>query len=161
MFPLATAMAPVSRELVGTVALGPFGYYATRPIAVRVRRVVDSRQFAAAVTVVTMLVPVGFFLMPILFVLVLEAVRIVLPELVRGEAIEATVAEGLGTNPEDARDAPATKADGSTVSRSESGPRATTTASPPTGPPRRRRRRADDGVSRGHTDSPSSASSRA
>ncbi|EMA64266.1 permease [Halorubrum lipolyticum DSM 21995] len=47
----------------------------------------------------------GFFLMPILFVLVLEAVRIVLPELLSGEPLrpEATVAEHIGTDPEEAR----------------------------------------------------------
>ncbi|MFW5937888.1 MAG: AI-2E family transporter [Halanaeroarchaeum sp.] len=50
----------------------------------------------------------GFFLMPILFVLVLEAVRIVLSELLSGEPIrpEATVAEGVGTDPEEASDEP-------------------------------------------------------
>ena len=46
----------------------------------------------------------GIFLMPILFVLVLEAIRIVLPELLGGETIrpEATVAEDAGTDPKDA-----------------------------------------------------------
>ena len=46
----------------------------------------------------------GIFLMPILFVVVLEAIRIVLPELLSGEPIrpEATVAEGVGTDPKDA-----------------------------------------------------------
>ncbi|RAW44617.1 AI-2E family transporter [Halorubrum sp. 48-1-W] len=46
----------------------------------------------------------GIFLMPILFVLVLEAIRIVLPELLDGERIrpEATVAEDVGTDPKDA-----------------------------------------------------------
>ncbi|MDZ5810909.1 AI-2E family transporter [Halorubrum sp. AD140] len=45
----------------------------------------------------------GFFLMPILFILVLEAIRIVLPELLSGEPIrpEATVAEEVGTDPEE------------------------------------------------------------
>lgn len=47
----------------------------------------------------------GIFLMPILFVLVLEAIRIVLPELLSGEPIrpEATVAEDIGTDPEEER----------------------------------------------------------
>jgi hypothetical protein len=47
----------------------------------------------------------GFFLMPILFVLLLEAFRIVLTELLRGEPVrpEATVAEGVGTDPAEAR----------------------------------------------------------
>ncbi|GAA0511771.1 Predicted PurR-regulated permease PerM [Halorubrum aquaticum] len=47
----------------------------------------------------------GFFLMPILFVLVLEAIRIVLPELLSGEQLrpEATVAEEIGTDPQEAR----------------------------------------------------------
>ncbi|GAB3699136.1 AI-2E family transporter [Halorubrum pallidum] len=46
----------------------------------------------------------GIFLMPILFVLVLEAIRIVLPELLSGETIrpEATVAEDVGTDLKDA-----------------------------------------------------------
>lgn len=45
----------------------------------------------------------GIFLMPILFVLVLEAIRIVLPELLSGEPIrpEASVAEDIGTDPEE------------------------------------------------------------
>ena len=47
----------------------------------------------------------GFFLMPIIFIVMLEAYRIVLPELIHGEPIrpEATVAEGSGTDPQKAR----------------------------------------------------------
>lgn len=43
----------------------------------------------------------GFFLLPIFFVLMLEAVRIVLPELVRGEQLtpSATMGDSIGTNP--------------------------------------------------------------
>lgn len=42
----------------------------------------------------------GFFLLPILFILMLELVRVVLPELLRGEPIESTptVAEGTGAS---------------------------------------------------------------
>ncbi|SIR66307.1 Predicted PurR-regulated permease PerM [Haladaptatus litoreus] len=43
----------------------------------------------------------GFFLLPILFILILEAIRIVLPELLHGEALTPTVSmgESVGTNP--------------------------------------------------------------
>ncbi|EMA46723.1 AI-2E family transporter [Halococcus saccharolyticus] len=48
----------------------------------------------------------GFFLLPIVFIAILELVRIVLPELVRGEPLTPTVSlgEGVGTNPRSARD---------------------------------------------------------
>ena len=48
----------------------------------------------------------GFFLMPIIFIVVLETVRIVLPELLSGDPIapEATVAENIATDPEEARE---------------------------------------------------------
>ena len=48
----------------------------------------------------------GFFLLPILFVLMLEAVRIVLPELVHGEPVRPglEMGESVGTDPEKARD---------------------------------------------------------
>ena len=44
----------------------------------------------------------GFFFLPIAFVAVLEAIRIVLPELVRGEPLTPTVSlgEGIGTDPQ-------------------------------------------------------------
>jgi len=43
----------------------------------------------------------GFFLLPILFILMLEAIRIVLPQLVRGEPLTPTVSlgESVGTDP--------------------------------------------------------------
>ena len=48
----------------------------------------------------------GFFFLPIMFVAVLEAVRIVLPELVRGEPLTPTVSMGsdIGTSPQTERD---------------------------------------------------------
>ena len=48
----------------------------------------------------------GFFLLPILFILILEAVRIVLPELVHGQPLvpETSLAEDLGADPQDERD---------------------------------------------------------
>ena len=48
----------------------------------------------------------GFFLLPIVFIAILELVRIVLPELVRGERLTPTVSlgEDVGTNPRSARD---------------------------------------------------------
>ena len=51
----------------------------------------------------------GFFLLPIVFILMLEAVRIVLPELVHGEALtpDVSLGEGVGTDPQSAREAPA------------------------------------------------------
>lgn len=50
----------------------------------------------------------GFFLLPILFIIMLEAVRIVLPELLHGEALTPTVSmgESVGTNPSSARNSP-------------------------------------------------------
>jgi len=48
----------------------------------------------------------GFFLLPIVFILLLEVVRIVLPELIHGQPLfpEASVADGLGTDPEEESD---------------------------------------------------------
>ena len=48
----------------------------------------------------------GFFLLPIVFIAILELVRIVLPELVRGERLTptATLGEGVGADPRSARD---------------------------------------------------------
>ena len=50
----------------------------------------------------------GFFLLPILFILMLEAIRIVLPELLHGESLTPTVSmgESVGTNPSSARNSP-------------------------------------------------------
>ena len=50
----------------------------------------------------------GFFLLPILFILMLEAIRIVLPELLHGEPLVPTVSmgESVGTNPSSARHSP-------------------------------------------------------
>ena len=47
----------------------------------------------------------GFFLLPIVFIVILEAIRIPLPELVRGEPLTPGVSlgEGIGTNPRSAR----------------------------------------------------------
>jgi len=44
----------------------------------------------------------GFFLLPILFILMLEVVRIVLPSLIHGEDVTPTVEMGddVGTNPQ-------------------------------------------------------------
>ncbi|MFC4356717.1 AI-2E family transporter [Halobium salinum] len=50
----------------------------------------------------------GFFLLPIVFIVMLEAVRIVLPELVHGRPLTQGVdlAEDVGTNPRDQDDVP-------------------------------------------------------
>ncbi|GKZ14746.1 AI-2E family transporter [Haladaptatus sp. T7] len=50
----------------------------------------------------------GFFLLPILFILMLEAVRIVLPELLHGDPLTPTVSmgESVGTNPSSVGDVP-------------------------------------------------------
>jgi predicted PurR-regulated permease PerM len=50
----------------------------------------------------------GFFLLPILFILMLETIRIVLPELLHGKPLTPTVSmgESVGTNPNSARDLP-------------------------------------------------------
>lgn len=55
----------------------------------------------------------GFFLLPIVFVLMLETIRIVLPELVHGERLTPTVSmgESVGTDPGSAVDAPPDDAD--------------------------------------------------
>jgi predicted PurR-regulated permease PerM len=52
----------------------------------------------------------GFFFLPIVFVVMLEALRVPIPELVRGEALTQSVSlgEGVGTDPQSARDAEAT-----------------------------------------------------
>ncbi|MFC6826110.1 AI-2E family transporter [Halopelagius fulvigenes] len=48
----------------------------------------------------------GFFLLPIVFILMLEAIRIVLPELVHGEALTptASIGESVGADPVSARE---------------------------------------------------------
>lgn len=48
----------------------------------------------------------GFFLLPIVFIVLLEAIRIVLPELVHGEAMtpEVDMGESVGTDPQEDRD---------------------------------------------------------
>ena len=48
----------------------------------------------------------GFFLMPIVFVLMIEAVRIALPKLVHGEPLAPTVSMGdsVGTSPQEVRE---------------------------------------------------------
>jgi len=50
----------------------------------------------------------GFFLLPIVFVAILEAVRIVLPELLHGErlTLDATMGESVGADPQSAGDVP-------------------------------------------------------
>ncbi|WP_231186663.1 AI-2E family transporter [Haladaptatus sp. DYF46] len=50
----------------------------------------------------------GFFLLPILFIMMLETVRIALPELLNGKPLTPTVSmgESVGTNPASARDLP-------------------------------------------------------
>ncbi|GAA0450121.1 AI-2E family transporter [Halococcus dombrowskii] len=50
----------------------------------------------------------GFFLLPIVFVLMLEAIRIVLPELIHGEELtpDVSIGEGVGTDPRSARETP-------------------------------------------------------
>lgn len=58
----------------------------------------------------------GFFLLPIVFIVMLEAVRIVLPELVRGEALTptASIGESAGTDPQSVQDASLPDDDAST-----------------------------------------------
>jgi predicted PurR-regulated permease PerM len=63
---LAGVAAFIAQSFVGILVLGLFGYYATRPIRTRIRRVIESRTVAAALTVLSVLVPV--------FVLLLYAV---------------------------------------------------------------------------------------
>ena len=53
---LAIAAAYVGHAFVGILVLGVFGYYATRPICVRVSEVVDSDRLAATATVLVILV---------------------------------------------------------------------------------------------------------
>ncbi|MFC6756247.1 MULTISPECIES: AI-2E family transporter [Haloarcula] len=55
---LAVLAALIGHRFIDLLALGLFGYYATRPIADRVGNVVESDRLAATVTVLTVLVPV-------------------------------------------------------------------------------------------------------
>lgn len=55
---LAIVAAYIARAFIGILVLGLFGYYATRPICVRFRRVVNSRSLAAVLTVLTVLLPI-------------------------------------------------------------------------------------------------------
>ncbi|WP_425604210.1 AI-2E family transporter [Halobellus salinisoli] len=55
---LGVAVAYVVSSFVGLIVLGLFGYYATRPICVRLRSVVNSRQLAAVLTALAVLVPI-------------------------------------------------------------------------------------------------------
>jgi predicted PurR-regulated permease PerM len=55
---LAGAALFVGYSFVGLLVLGLFGYYATRPICDSISTVLDSERLAAAITVLTVLVPV-------------------------------------------------------------------------------------------------------
>lgn len=55
---LAIVAAYIARAFIGIIVLGVFGYYATRPICVRFRRLVNSRSLAAILTVFTVLLPI-------------------------------------------------------------------------------------------------------
>jgi predicted PurR-regulated permease PerM len=55
---LAGAALFIGHSFVGLLVLGLFGYYATRPICDRVSTVTDSESLAAALTVLTFLIPV-------------------------------------------------------------------------------------------------------
>lgn len=55
---LVIVAAYIARAFVGILVLGLFGYYATRPICVRFRRVVNSRSLGAMLTVITVLLPI-------------------------------------------------------------------------------------------------------
>jgi predicted PurR-regulated permease PerM len=65
----------------------------------------------------------GFFLLPILTVLAVEAVRIVLPQLLHGESLGAqpSVAEGVGADPEELRDDEVEESGGESAGESSSG----------------------------------------
>ena len=54
---LLGAAAFIAHSFVGILALGVFGYYATRPICGRFRRIVDSERWAATLTVLVVLLP--------------------------------------------------------------------------------------------------------
>jgi len=55
---LGVAIAYVVGSFIGLTVLGLFGYYATRPICVRLRSVTGSRQLAATLTALSVLVPI-------------------------------------------------------------------------------------------------------
>lgn len=55
---LGVAIAYVVGSFIGLTVLGLFGYYATRPICVRLRSVTGSRQLAATLTALSILVPI-------------------------------------------------------------------------------------------------------
>lgn len=65
----------------------------------------------------------GFFLLPIVFVLMLETVRIVLPELLHGESLapRATVAQDTGANLDDVRDSGSADTPDTTTSAEDGG----------------------------------------
>ena len=91
---LVGVAAYIANAFVGLLVTGVFGYYATRPINDRLNELVDSDAIAAAATVLVVI-------LPILFIAMLEAVRIVLPDLPHGERLTTTAEMGgpVGTNP--------------------------------------------------------------
>lgn len=58
---LGAVAALIAHAFVGVIALGLFGYYATRPICARFKRFVDSRSLAATLTVLVVLLPTLVF----------------------------------------------------------------------------------------------------
>ena len=60
---LAAVAAFIAYSFVGMIALGIFGYYATRPINRRVEAVVDSESIAAWITVLAVLLPLVVLLL--------------------------------------------------------------------------------------------------
>jgi len=84
---LGVAIAYVVGSFIGLTVLGLFGYYATRPICVRLRSVTGSRQLAATLTALSVLVP-------ILLLLVVVGLRLFLSSSassVRGRGIRRTL----------------------------------------------------------------------
>ncbi len=67
-------MAFVAARFTGILVLGVFGYYATRPICRRMRKLVDSNRLAAAFTALVVLLPI-FLLLSVLVVRAVQRVQ--------------------------------------------------------------------------------------
>jgi len=89
---LGVAIAYVVGSFIGLTVLGLFGYYATRPICVRLRSVTGSRQLAATLTALSVLVPI----LLLLVVVGLRLFQVVQRQFGDGEFVGTLVARITG-----------------------------------------------------------------
>ncbi|WP_372479034.1 AI-2E family transporter [Halomicrobium sp. HM KBTZ05] len=87
---LAGAALFIAHSFVGILVLGLFGYYATRPICHRFEAVTESEQLAAALTVLTVLVPILVLVLYATLRLVQQSRRLL------DESVASMIAERLG-----------------------------------------------------------------